>query len=40
MDPTIWGPHMWYVLHIITFAYPKEPTEYDKQRYSDFFNTN
>lgn len=39
MDPTIWGPHMWYVLHIITFAYPKEPTEYDKQRYSDFFNT-
>ncbi len=38
MDPSIWGPHLWYVLHIITFAYPKEPSEYDKRRYGDFFN--
>lgn len=37
MDPNIWGPHLWYVLHIITLTYPIEPTEYDKRMYHDFF---
>tara|TARA_B100000902_G_scaffold366281_1_gene387924 strand:+ start:464 stop:934 length:471 start_codon:yes stop_codon:yes gene_type:complete len=37
MDPTIWGPHFWYILHIITFNYPDNPTEYQKRAYHDFF---
>jgi hypothetical protein len=37
MDPAIWGPHMWYVLHLITMTYPKEPSEYMKRAYHDFF---
>jgi hypothetical protein len=38
MDPAIWGAHLWYVLHIITMTYPKEPSEYTKRAYHDFFN--
>lgn len=38
MEPQLWGPHMWYVLHIITMTYPKEPSEYSKRAYHDFFN--
>ena len=39
MNPKIWGPHFWFVLHIITFNYPKNPTEHDKQAYRDFFTS-
>ena len=38
MDPKIWGPFMWFILHIITFNYPENPTPFDKQSYRDFFN--
>jgi hypothetical protein len=38
MDPQLWGPQLWYVLHIISMSYPKEPTEYTKRAYHDFFN--
>lgn len=38
MDPKIWGPNFWYILHIITFTYPSEPTENDKTMYHDFFH--
>lgn len=38
INPKIWGPHLWYILHIITFNYPDEPTEYHKRAYHDFFN--
>lgn len=39
MDPKIWGPFMWFILHIITFNYPENPTSFDKQSYRDFFNS-
>lgn len=39
MNPKIWGPYMWFVLHLITFNYPKNPTNYHKQAYRDFFNS-
>ena len=39
MDPKIWGPFMWFVLHIITFNYPENPTPFHKESYRDFFNT-
>lgn len=38
MEPNIWGPGAWTFLHSITLNYPKEPTQYQKKIYSDFFN--
>ena len=26
MDPKIWGPHAWFFLHTVAFAYPYKPT--------------
>ena len=37
MNPEIWGPYMWFILHLITFNYPKNPSHFDKQAYADFF---
>ena len=32
-----WGPRLWYVLHLITFNYPENPSFIDKQHYETFF---
>ena len=37
MNPKIWGEKMWFILHIITFNYPEDPTFLDKRHYNDFF---
>lgn len=34
---SIWGGNTWESLHCITFAYPDEPTEEDKQHYKTYF---
>ena len=39
MDPEIWGPHAWIFLHSITVTYPENPTEEDKIKYKNFFNS-
>ena len=39
MHPSIWGPHLWFILHIISFEYPEHPTEYDKRIYHDFYTS-
>lgn len=39
MNPKIWGPYMWFILHIISFEYPHNPTEHEKNAYRDFFQT-
>ena len=39
MKPEIWGPQLWYILHIISFEYPIKPTEYDKRIYHDFYTS-
>jgi hypothetical protein len=36
MDPYIWGPHYWFVLHTIAFHYPKYPTSIQKKIYHRF----
>lgn len=33
----IWGPHMWIALHSITFGYPSDPTEEEKNSYKNYF---
>ena len=37
MDPKIWGPHLWFFMHILTFTYPEKPTYHDKRSYADLF---
>lgn len=37
MDPTIWGPCAWEFLHMITFNYPDNPTDMDKNNMEKFF---
>jgi hypothetical protein len=39
MHPEVWGPHLWFILHIISFEYPEKPTEYDKRIYHDFYTS-
>ena len=39
MNQNIWGPHLWFSLHTITFAYPLNPSTQDKLHYKNFFET-
>ena len=39
MLPAIWGPHLWFVMHVISFEYPQQPSEYDKRIYHDFYTS-
>ena len=39
MEPNIWGPDAWTFLHSITFQYPENPTDIDKQNYHTFFDS-
>ena len=38
MDPTIWGPHYWFVLHTMAFHYPIHPTSIQKKIYHRFIH--
>jgi hypothetical protein len=31
MDPTIWGPHYWFIMHTVAFHYPVHPTAIQKK---------
>ena len=37
MNQNIWGSHLWFSLHSITFSYPNNPTNLDKEYYKNFF---
>jgi hypothetical protein len=37
MNQNIWGPHLWFSLHTISFNYPLNPTIQDKEYYKNFF---
>ena len=36
LDPAIWGPHYWFVLHTVAQTYPEVPTSVTKRKYYDF----
>ena len=38
MDPNFWGNPTWKSIHSMSFNYPENPTDYDKQKYFNFFN--
>lgn len=35
LDPKVWGPHYWFVLHTIALNYPLHPNETSKKKYYD-----
>lgn len=36
MLTSVWGPAIWHYLHTMSFNYPVEPSQEDKQHYRDF----
>lgn len=36
MKSEIWGPHMWYMIHCISFNYPDNPTKDEVKKHVDF----
>lgn len=39
LPPEIWGPMFWGTLHIVSLAYPDEPTYSEKRAAKEFFNS-
>ena len=37
MDPTVWGPSFWFVLHTVSLNYPEKPTYVEKRTHHDFY---
>ena len=35
LDPNIWGPHYWFMLHTISLNYPVRPNDVIKKKYYD-----
>ena len=35
LEPAVWGPHYWFVLHTIALTYPVWPTDTAKKKYYD-----
>lgn len=38
ISPSIWGTYGWNFLHYITFTYPNNPSDDEKETYLNFFN--
>ena len=39
MNPKIWGPKAWFLIHAIAVNYPKNPTFQEKREYYNFFKS-
>jgi hypothetical protein len=37
INPSLWGPHGWKIMHYITISYPDNPTKEDKDKILKFF---
>ena len=37
VDPSIWGPALWYVIHMQALMYPSKPTKAQRTQIVDFF---
>ena len=38
LNPDIWGPHYWFMLHTCALQYPKHPNAVTKKKYYDFIS--
>jgi hypothetical protein len=36
LNPKIWGPHYWFMIHTIALNYPHSPNDTTKKKYYDF----
>jgi hypothetical protein len=36
LDPKVWGPHYWFMLHTIAMSYPNYPNTVTKKKYYEF----
>lgn len=39
MDPKIWGPEFWFVIHTTSLGYPESPKLEDKKHYKEFYES-
>ena len=37
MNSSIWGPHAWHFIHAVSFTYPLQPTQQDRENYYEFY---
>jgi len=39
MNPNVWGPHFWFILHLVSFNYPDNPNTPDKDNFKRFYES-
>ncbi len=39
MDPKVWGPQFWFMMHSTSFGYPDNPSHSDKKHYKKFYKS-
>lgn len=39
LDPKVWGPKLWFVLHSMSFAYPEKAKQRDMENMRTFLNS-
>lgn len=37
VDPSVWGPPLWFVIHTLALSYPSKPTPTQRTQMMDFF---
>lgn len=35
LNPNVWGPHYWFFMHTVAYAYPESPNNITKRKYYD-----
>lgn len=38
-DPSMWGPGVWFMIHLAALRYPEKPTLTDKKHYTAFITS-
>jgi FAD-linked sulfhydryl oxidase len=38
-SPQLWGPSVWFTMHLVAATYPDDPTKEDKANYATFFKS-
>lgn len=39
MDPTVWGPKLWFFIHTLALNYSDNPSYEEKRNHEEFFNS-
>jgi hypothetical protein len=38
LNPSVWGPHYWFLLHTVSHSYPTSPNQVTKRKYYDLIH--